>query len=416
MRADRLLSILMILQAHGRTKAHDLADKLEVSERTIYRDIEALSSAGVPVYAERGPGGGCALVEGYRTTLTGLTGDEVRTLFLSGATHAMADLGLGSALDAAKLKLLATLPSIQRQQAERVRQRIHLDTANWNATGEEIPHLRILQDAVWNDRKLRLTYHSREGTITERIVDPLGLVAKTSTWYLVAGDTYGKRVFRVSRIQAATLLDDPCERPDDFDLVAFWGEWRDRFKASLVRYLVLLRITPEAVPVLPQFFGEGLRQRVANAGPPDADGCWRLEYIFESFEAARSEVLRLGTLVEVIEPPELREGIAAMGGAHAPNYDGGAKTDTVAPSRPLLPRRCVLLTGNLRSSISSPHVADTGKRYGVSTTWGRCRLAGEIDVVAMGRGARRGGIASPPPGSISGCNAAGHARHPCRAI
>jgi predicted DNA-binding transcriptional regulator YafY len=320
MRADRLLSILMILQAHGRTKAHELAGKLEVSERTIYRDIEALSAAGVPVYAERGPGGGCALIEGYRTTLTGLTGDEVRTLFLSGATHAMADLGLGSALDAAMLKLLATLPSVQRQQAERVRQRIHLDTANWNAAAEETPHLRTLQDAVWNDRKVRLTYHSREGAITERVVDPLGLVAKTSTWYFVAGNALGRRVFRVSRIQAATILDEPSERPEDFDLATFWEEWRDQFKASLVRYPVTLRITPEAVPMLPQIFGESVRQRVANAGLPDADGCWRLDYIFESFEVARSEVLRMGTLVKVIDPPELRDGVAAMARAIAQLY------------------------------------------------------------------------------------------------
>jgi predicted DNA-binding transcriptional regulator YafY len=266
----------------------------------------------VPIYAERGPGGGCALIEGYRTTLTGLTDDEARTLFLSGTTQALADLGLGPALDAALLKLLAALPAVHRERAARMQQRLYLDAAAWNHTEEDIPHLRTIQDAIWQDRKLRLTYHSRNGVTTDRVVDPLGLVAKTSVWYLVTATNGAMRVFRVSRVRDTVMLDEPCTRPANFDLVAYWQEWRAQFRASLRNYPVTLRLSPAALPLLPHIFGEGERARVVSAGAPDADGCLTLPFVFESFETARADVLRFGTFAEVIEPPELRAGVAAL--------------------------------------------------------------------------------------------------------
>src|SRR5581483_11174125 len=178
MRADRLLSLLMLLQIKGQCTAHDLAKRLEVSERTIYRDIEALSTAGVPVYAERGPGGGCMLAEGYRTSLTGLTESEVRTLFMSGIASPLADLGVSDALEAAMRKLLAALPTAHRHDAERVRQRLYTDSTWWYEVHQTAPFLQTVQMAIWQDRKVRMTYRKAEGEVSERIIDPLGLVAK----------------------------------------------------------------------------------------------------------------------------------------------------------------------------------------------------------------------------------------------
>ena len=184
MRADRLLSILMLLQTKGRMTAHDLAEQLEVSERTIYRDLEALSIAGVPLYTERGPRGGCALVDGYQTRLTGLTETEVQALFLLNIAGPLADLGLGRALDDAMLKLTAALPVASRAYAELVRQRFHLDTTWWYHTEDSTSCLQILQEALWQDRKLLLFYHEDGGAWSERLAEPYGLVSKAGIWYL----------------------------------------------------------------------------------------------------------------------------------------------------------------------------------------------------------------------------------------
>ena len=185
MRADRLLSILMYLQARGRMTAYELAEELEVSERTIYRDLEALHAAGVPVLAERGPGGGCQLPEEYKVSLTGLTENEVRGLFLSPVSGPLADLGMGKALEAAMLKLSAALPSTHRRDVERMRQRVLVDTAQWFRPSEPVPYLPLLQEAVWQDRTLRFTYRRADGVHVKRTLDPYALVAKSSIWYLV---------------------------------------------------------------------------------------------------------------------------------------------------------------------------------------------------------------------------------------
>ncbi len=313
MRADRLLSILLLLQANRRITAQKLAAKLEVSERTIYRDLEALSVAGVPVYAERGPGGGCALLGEYRTSLTGLNEADVRTLLLSGVPRPLADLGLDKALEAALLKLIVALPSARRHDAERARQRLHLDTAAWNTPGtEEVPHLRILQEAVWRERKVQLTYRRKDQTTVERLVSPLGLVAKTSIWYVVGMVENEIRAYRVSRVQAVTLTDETFERPEDFDLAAYWTDWCRQFRASLPQYRVTLRIAPEGVPILPQVFGESAQAMIAQADPPDAEGWVTIRPTFETIEAACTMVLGFGTLVEVLEPQELRERVVSQ--------------------------------------------------------------------------------------------------------
>ncbi len=308
MRADRLLSMLLLLQANRRITAQKLAQKLEVSERTIYRDLEALSAAGVPVYAERGPGGGCALLGDYRTTLTGLNEADVRTLLLSGVPRPLADLGLDKALEVALLKLVAALPSARRTDAEQARQRLHLDATAWNTpTIDEAPHLRILQEAVWQQRKVRLSYRTRSRVVNERLVEPLGLVAKTNVWYLVSRKAGEMRVYRVSRMQSVDLTDEPFERPAGFDLAAYWADWCARFRATLTRYPVVLRVAPEAIPILSHFLGEGAQALLDQGGPPDAEGWVTLRPTFESIEAACSMALGLGDRAEVLEPAELRE-------------------------------------------------------------------------------------------------------------
>ena len=322
MRADRLLSLLMLLQIRGRLPAHELARRLEVSERTIYRDIDALSTAGVPVYTETGPGGGCVLAEGYRTNLTGLTEAEVRTLFMSGASGLLADLELGHALEAALLKLLAALPSAHRQDAERARQRIYLDAAGWSEPEEAGPHLRTIQEAAWQDRRLLLTYRKANGEIIERIVDPLGLVAKAGIWYLVGAMQGGMRVLRISRVQTATIMEESCQRPEGFDLATFWAEWSAEFKASWPQYPVTVRVAPDLVPILPQVLGERVQALIKQADPPDAEGWITLTLPFETFEGARTSMLGFGTNIEVLEPEELREGVAKFAARIVAFYAG----------------------------------------------------------------------------------------------
>jgi len=235
LRADRLLSILLLLQARGRMTARELAERLEVSERTIYRDLDALSSAGVPIYTERGPGGGCELLDGYQTKLNGLTEMEVRALFLLSVSGPLVDLGLGKALEDALLKLSTALPTPYRSNVELVRQRIHLDTAPSYSSEMKAPYLHIIQDALWQDRKLHLTYSSGNSHSIEQLVDPYGLVARARTWYLVGAIAGRVQVFRVSQLQAVEMTQECFERPGAFDLAAYWAERGRWFEANRSR-------------------------------------------------------------------------------------------------------------------------------------------------------------------------------------
>lgn len=305
MRADRLLSILLLLQVHRRLTARDLAARLEVSERTIHRDMESLSAAGFPVFAERGIGGGWMLVEGYKTNLTGLNRDEIQALFLTKPLRLLADLGLKKASDAAFIKLSAALPSAHRDNAEHARQRIHIDLAGWNHSKESIEFLPLLQQAVWEERKLKFTYE-RAGACdsVERLANPLGLVAKGSAWYLVAAVESEIRSYRVSRVVDAKLTDDPCVRPKDFDLAGYWEQSTVDFKAQLPQYAAIVRAHPDIVPRL-RFAGRFAR--IGQADPPDADGWIRVTLRFDVEEMAIEWVLSFGAKMEVIEPATLRE-------------------------------------------------------------------------------------------------------------
>lgn len=311
MRADRLLSMLMLLQTRGRMTAQDLSAELEVSERTVYRDINALSFSGVPVYAERGPGGGISLIESYRSDLTGLTKDEVRALFMLSIPTALTELGLDKELRAALLKLSAALPSPLRDDEQRARQRIHIDPESWEKDRSIAPvaHLQTVQQAVWNLRVLEVKYHSALGPnvgFLEARLKPYGIVAKAGEWYLVAQREDHLTVIKITRIEQAQIIDESFQIPGDFDLEEFWQGWCREVEQSQYTFPVKLRIAPSLVPKLAYFFGPGIEENIQDAGEPDPMGWITLEIVFESHEDARGRLLRFGGVVEVLEPIALR--------------------------------------------------------------------------------------------------------------
>ncbi len=313
MRGDRLLSILLILQGRRRTTARALAEQLEVSERTIYRDLDALSLAGVPVVAQQGRGGGVELLPHYRTDLTGLTEREARAVLVSGVSEPLADLGLGEDAEAARRKLLAALPEPSRASAEGATQRIHLDPGRWFQMPEDTQHLGLLLEAIWRQRRLRLDYRAADGKETRREIEPLGLVAKAGTWYLVAQTARGDRVFRVARVRGLRLLDDEFPRPPGFDLAAFWRRASTEFESGVPRYAARLRVRRDRIPSLAGHAGEVLRRRAA-ATECESDGdapFLETELCFDHFEDARAGVLALGDAATVLDPPELRDAVLA---------------------------------------------------------------------------------------------------------
>ena len=322
MRASRLITVLLLLQTRGRMTAQQLAGELEVSVRTVYRDIEELSASGIPVYADRGTHGGFQLVEGYRTRLTGLTPSEAEALFLSGYPGPAAQLGLGTVLAAAQLKVLAALPPELRSRAARLRQRFHLDAPGWFQEPDVTPHLRQIAEAVWADRRLHMHYRrgSDDGPVVERVVDPLGLVLKAGTWYLIARHAGGMRTYRVSRIDDLAML-DRFERPDDFDLAAYWDRSVAAYADSLPRFAATVKLRGDGLERLALVIGEGqARQALAAAAGPDEDGWLTISVSLEDLWHAEANLLQLGADAEVVEPPDLRERVAAAARAVASIY------------------------------------------------------------------------------------------------
>ncbi len=302
MRADRLLSILLLLQAHGRMNAADLARRLEVSRRTVYRDLDALSGAGVPVVADRGPNGGAYLLGGYRTDLTGLTETELEALLAFGGQGPAADLGFGSQLDRASRKLVA---AARRDRAGRLRERVLIDGERWFRTAPVPPHLTRVQDALWLDRRLRLRYRRTLDRVVDRTVEPYGLVCKAGTWYLLAGVRGEPRVYRVSRIEDAEMTDESFERPAGFDLRSAWAAQVGRFKGSgPERVSVKVRVDPEVSGQFTRLIGDQIVDR-------PSDGVVVLD--FPACEAAVGLLAPFGRAVEVIEPEDLRQRLSEIG-------------------------------------------------------------------------------------------------------
>lgn len=309
MRADRLLSTLLLLQAHGKQTGRELAARLEVSERTVHRDMEALSASGVPVFAVRGVRGGWQLDEDWRTRVPGLDESELRALLMA-QPRVIGDSRLAAAAERALDKLMAALPVSLRAQAASIRQRLHIDTTGWWGTTENLAALPIVQDAVARDRKLALRYRARESgaELKERIVDPLGLVAKGAAWYLVAQTPAGLRTYRVSRIEEAALIDAPSVRPPDFDLAAHWKASTAQFMESRHRYHATLRLDPNAAARLKTW---RMCSPVQAGELPDASGWMTLRVQFEDEEQARFIVLGFGPAADVIDPASLRDRVAA---------------------------------------------------------------------------------------------------------
>jgi predicted DNA-binding transcriptional regulator YafY len=321
MRASRLVNLLLLLQTRGGMTAAELAAELEVSIRTIHRDVEALSASGVPIYAERGPHGGVRLVDGYRTRLTGMTADEAEALFLSGLPGPAAELGLGTVVAAARLKVLAALPPELRARASRLVERFHLDAAAWFHTGEPVPHLPALSEAVWSSRRLRVGYE-RGDVIVERLLEPLGLVLKAGVWYIVAVADGQVRTYRASRVTAAELLDERFERPPGFDLAAFWAESSAAYERDAPRVEVTIRIAPDRLERLADEVGSRAVQAAERLDEPDPDGWLRLRLRLDWPGEEPSRHLAVGADVEVLEPEETRLRVVRLARAVAERYAG----------------------------------------------------------------------------------------------
>jgi predicted DNA-binding transcriptional regulator YafY len=335
MRASRLVSLLLLLQARERMTAQELAEALEVSVRTVYRDVDSLSAAGVPVYGEPGHRGGYRLLAGYRTRLTGLTATEAESLFLTGLPSAAAELGLGAAVTTAQLKLMAALPAELRDRAGRIADRFLLDAPSWYRDADDTPHLATIANATWNQHPVRIRY-LRWASPHEviRTVAPHGLVLKAGRWYLVARRDEAWRTYRVSRILEAEVLDGTFHRPDDFDLAGHWSSYLTTFDRRRHRDRAVLRLSPHGLDRLPHLL-ESAATHLARHPPaaPDPDGWTEVTIPIESAGAALPELLKLGADAEVIAPGYLREQLVQQLRDMTELYRGPATRQAPVPQR-----------------------------------------------------------------------------------
>jgi predicted DNA-binding transcriptional regulator YafY len=315
MRADRLISILLLLQSRRRVTARELAQRLEVSERTILRDMDALSISGIPVTAERGAGGGWELLEEYQTKLNGLTPGEIQSLFVGRPQKVLADLGLGADANAAWLKLRAALPAAVREQAEFVQQRILIDSRGWRDPSESATSLPVVLDALWRGRQLSFIYDRSLGEAGERTAHPLGLVARGSVWYLVAIAHDESRTYRVSRIREPKVLTDACIRPKGFDLATHWEASATAFREALPKYRAEFLVEASAMKWV-RYRG----WRVEHEEASGSGGRIRVRIRFDAEIEAVQFGLSLGGEAEVVEPEELRKLVAAAARALLKQY------------------------------------------------------------------------------------------------
>jgi len=304
------VSLVLLLQARGRVTARALAAELEVSVRTVYRDLEALSAAGVPVVAEPGPGGGFRLLEDYRFPLRALHPDEAEALLILGVPDALRDLGLDGAFAAAHRQIRVTAGLGRPEAAAAL---VHLDMPRWFRGHEPVPYLRDLATALRQDRRVEFRYARPGRDPAPRVAAPLGLVNKAGTWYLVAlagGDRV--TVFRAANITSVQIRNDPASRPPDFDLPAFWEQWSREFQASRPRLPVRIRASPAALAAFPEIFGDGATEAMNAALPPDGQGWREMILTFEHEKAAAYRLAGFGGQVEVLSPPSVRRHLLAV--------------------------------------------------------------------------------------------------------
>lgn len=305
MRASRLLTILMILQTRGRTSAETLAEELEVSVRTVYRDIDQLSAAGVPVYAETGRNGGFALLDGWKTRLNGLTAPEARALFFSGLPGPAGELGLGEEAAQAELKLLAALPADWQAEARRMSSRFHLDPRGWFQPGHKPEFLKLVAEAVWSETRVAIRYQSWK-EVRDRVIEPLGLVLKGGVWYVVAQRDGATRTFKLSQILALGPTGETFSRPKAFDLPTYWEESTRQFERDIYVGTARVRATASGIRKLRDLSDTVRRAIELLTLTPDTQGWVEFELPIEEIGWASAELTRIGDDVEVLGPPELR--------------------------------------------------------------------------------------------------------------
>ena len=310
MRASRLINILTTLQASGGATAARLAAENEVSLRTIYRDIDALSAAGIPVYSERGPEGGYKLLEGYRVRLNGMSSEEAEALVFSGMSGPAAILGLGSILAAAQNKLMAALPENLREGAEQMRQRFHLDASAWFDETEDPPYIREIADAVWRCVIVRMTYRSWRAEKAHTTC-PIGLILKNGAWYMAAMTDSFVKIYRVSRILKLEVTTEVFPRPRNFDLAAYWQENAKRLERELYPQMAKVRTSEHGLRIL-QGISSSYSRAHMDISAPDANGWHMVTLPSGTKEQAVYEFLRLGREIEVLEPSELRTAMAEV--------------------------------------------------------------------------------------------------------
>jgi predicted DNA-binding transcriptional regulator YafY len=308
MRADRLLTLILLLQTRGKMTAKELAEELGVSRRTILRDIDALSFSGIPVYSEGGHGGGIGLIEEYRTTLTGLNKLEVQTLFLSSNHHALHDLGLSDAAEHLLMKLLAALPKMHHSTADHIRQRLMIDPTWWWHDTATSPFWEEMQRAVYEDRMIETIYENYDGNITERVLAPYSLICKSSLWYLLAERDQELRTYRVTRFHSVRVLDQSFTRRSEFDLPAYWQGHVKNFEETFGEYRCTLRIHPQRETFV-KWLMPGRWHIVKDV---DEQGWITISLTLDSDLLAKMLVFGLAGFVEVVEPAELRESALAQ--------------------------------------------------------------------------------------------------------
>lgn len=316
MRADRLLSIMLILQNQGKLTVARLAEGLEVSRRTVLRDLNALTTAGVPVYSESGPGGGVYLDEKYRVSLTGLKEGELRSLFIASLTGPLSDIGLRQSAESGFQKLLAALPEMQRGEVDKVRQRLFIDPSAWSSHSQPLAFLAELLDAVFADRRVHLTYQRSNGKVVERVLDPYSLVCKSNIWYLLGGYEGTVHSYRVSRIQRSEVLAETFERPASFDLQAFWSGQVGLYKDHAPTLVSTLEVRSERI----QFLGWPFVFDYRIKGKASREGWQKVVMTFDSIVAAEMLVLSLAQDAVVLDPPELLEAVRQKTAALAEHY------------------------------------------------------------------------------------------------
>lgn len=313
MKSARLLRILLLLQAKSPRSARELAGELEVCERTVYRDVEALGAGGVPIFATRGSQGGIHLMEGYRRAIAELEEDEIHALYVSGSDP-LADLGFGSPLQRAREKLSGALTERQKHIAEKARARIRVDARRWGQEDAPTETLSILRRAVWDDRCVDLAYRDRNGTRTSRRVEPLGLVSKSGVWYLVARHGREYRSFRADRIVSADATAEQFERPRDFDLDAYWSQSSRQYEGMMERFTVTVSASPDALDALTTYW----RPRTVE----ESGSSTIVRFDFPGREPAIQQLLAWGSLVTLLDPPDLATEIIRLARNVLEHYSG----------------------------------------------------------------------------------------------